>query len=454
LFIDTHTHLSFPEYALDRDEVIQRAKAKGIKFFIEVGTDLESSKAAVELAQEEEASFAAVGFHPHEASRLDEEKLNTIAQLAHKEKVVAVGEIGLDYYRNLSAREVQREAFRKQIRLANELGLPIIVHVRDAQQEALEILKNEWSSQAGGVLHCFSGNLSQAREAINLGLHIAFSGSITFNSSRLLGIMKELPLERILLETDSPYLAPPPFRGKRNEPAHLILIAQKMADTLELTLDDVARITTLNAMRLFGLGPLDKPKIAYQIRNSLYLNITNRCTNACIFCVRNFTDFVMGHNLRLEEEPTSKEILEAIGDSSSYKEVVFCGYGEPLLRLEVVKEVSQRLKEKGVWVRLNTNGQGNLIHKRNIVPELKGLIDEVCVSLNASNEQLYEKISPSLFGPDTYERVKEFILECKKFIPKVSITVVHLPELNLNECRRVAEELGVGFRVRKLNVVG
>jgi len=198
----------------------------------------------------------------------------------------------------------------------------------------------------------------------------------------------------------------------------------------------------------------ERGQIAYPIRNSLYLNITNRCTAACTFCVRYHTDLVKGHNLRLAEEPAAAELIAQIGDPGKYAEIVFCGYGEPLLRLEVVKAVAAEVKRRGGKVRIDTNGHANLIHKRNVLPELAGLVDAVSVSLNAQNAELYEKISQPKFGIETYESVKEFIREANKFIPEVTATVVSLPEVDIDACRRIAEELGARFRVREYNVVG
>ena len=188
-----------------------------------------------------------------------------------------------------------------------------------------------------------------------------------------------------------------------------------IAQVKGLSFDDVARITSFNAMQLFGIGEIAaKGKITYPIRNSLYLNITNRCTSACTFCVRYYSDFVKGHYLRLKDEPSAEELIADIGDPKKYDEIVFCGYGEPLLRLDVVKSVSAEVKRRGGKVRIDTNGHANLIHKRNILPELAGVVDAVSVSLNAQNAEVYEKLSQPRFGPAAYDAVKEFIREAKK----------------------------------------
>lgn len=189
--------------------------------------------------------------------------------------------------------------------------------------------------------------------------------------------------------------------------------------------------------------------IAYQIGNSLYLNITNRCTSKCSFCIRYKTKlFNSKHELWLKKEPTTEEMIKAIGDPSKYKEVVFCGYGEPLIRLDTVKEVAQWLKAKDSTVRIDTNGHGNLIHKRNILPELKGLVDAISISLNAPDKRTYQKLCRSDFGESVFDAIIEFAKEAKKYIPKVELTVVGIPEINVEECRKIADELGVSFRIR------
>lgn len=195
--------------------------------------------------------------------------------------------------------------------------------------------------------------------------------------------------------------------------------------------------------------------IAYPVGDSLYLNITNRCTNECPFCIRNLSrKFNQQYELWLEREPSAEEILTAIGDASKYKQIVFCGYGEPLLRLDVVKEVAGKLKgerreERGERrIRIDTNGTANLFWGRNILPELKGLVDVVSVSLNAENAQVYERVCRPSFGEKTYAAVIDFIREAKKYIPEVEATVVNLPSIDKEACGRIAKELGVSFRIR------
>lgn len=444
------------EYAPDREEVIRRAVDAGVTCLVCVGYDLPSSIESVELAQRHTEVYAAIGIHPHDAGTATDEALSRIRELSESEKVVALGETGLDFYRDLSPREAQEASFRAHIRLAGELDLPLIIHNREAHEAVLKIMDEEQASRA--VLHCFPGDLSLAREVIRRGSLISFGGPITYEKSgsgRLSRIAGELPLEKIMLETDAPYLTPVPHRGKRNEPAFIPLIAERVAQAAKLTAADVARVTSHTARAFFGIGDPDPAKIVYQIRNSLYLNLTNRCTHECTFCARVTNPVVKGHNLHLERDPTADELLAAIGDPSPYEEVVFCGYGEPLLKYHVLLDVAKALKPTGVKLRLDTNGTGNLIHRRNIVPELAGILDAVSISLNAPDPETYLRLCPNVYGEKAYPAVLEFIRECRKYIPEIIATVVDVPGLDVEACRKLSEEdLKVGFRVRKYNNVG
>ena len=260
--VDTHAHLDFAKFDADRPAVMERARAAGVGTIVNVGTDLTSSRRAVDLAEQYEAVYAAVGMHPHGAKTLDGATLAQLRELAQKPKVVAVGEIGLDYYRDLSPRDAQRRAFQAQLAWAARLGKPVIIHDRDAHDEILEGLTNwaaglENSTLAGrlGVLHTFSGDLDMAKTSIDLGFYISISGPVTYRNARQLpGIVRALPLDRLLVETDCPFLAPEPYRGKRNEPAYTRLVAERIAELRDISFDDLAGATTANAHRLFGLA--------------------------------------------------------------------------------------------------------------------------------------------------------------------------------------------------------
>jgi len=253
---DTHTHLDFPEFDGDRERVIEQALAAGVRAIVNVGTDLDSSRAAVALAGAHPQIYAAVGVHPHDAKTMTVEILEELRTLAKHPKVVAIGEIGLDFYRDLSPREKQRQVFEQQLALASETGKPVIIHDREAHKEVMAILRRwaEGCQQPVGVLHCFSGDLAMAQEAIKLGFYISIAGPVTFpNARRLRELVRQLPLEKLLVETDCPYLTPHPHRGKRNEPAYVKLVAQEVTHIKGLTLEEVARVTSDNARALFAL---------------------------------------------------------------------------------------------------------------------------------------------------------------------------------------------------------
>jgi len=253
--IDSHCHLDFSHFDQDRDEVLARAAEAGLVAIVNPGADLESTRRAVALAHKYANLYAAVGIHPHDASTLNPLALSELRQLAAHPKVVAVGEIGLDYYRDLSPRAQQRAAFEAQLALAHELGLPVIIHQRESAADVMAILR-DWAAAGytGCVLHAFSGDEATADEAVALGFYIGVGGPLTFqNARRLPEIVARLPLDRLLIETDAPYLAPHPYRGKRNEPAYVAVVAHRLAELRQMPLEAVARQVTNNARQLFRL---------------------------------------------------------------------------------------------------------------------------------------------------------------------------------------------------------
>ncbi|MBU1178412.1 TatD family hydrolase [Patescibacteria group bacterium] len=259
MLIDTHAHLDFKEYDKDRAEVIQRAFDNGVEKIITIGCSLERSQAAVDLAQKYDNVYASIGIHPDDIKELgDSSALEKLYALGKQEKVVAVGEIGLEYYQveDEKVKKAQVNGFREQLNLAKELELPVILHCRDAYEEMIEILKSDGAvkGKARGVVHCFLGNKEIARQLVDLGYYLSFTGIITFkNATDTLPIVAETPLERIMVETDCPYLAPEPNRGKRNEPAYVRQVAEQVASTKEVGMDKIEEATTNNAINLFNL---------------------------------------------------------------------------------------------------------------------------------------------------------------------------------------------------------
>ena len=251
---DTHAHLDDKKYDQDREEMLKRAQAKGIQHIVNVGYDLASSQRSIRLAEQFAFIYAAVGIHPHDAGETTEESFSKLRKLAEHPKVVAVGEMGLDYFRDLSPRDIQQQVFRRQLGLARAIGKPVIIHDREAHGDIMTILKEEQAGQIGGILHCFSGSWEMAEQCLEMGFYLSIAGPVTFSNARkLVEIAAKVPLNRLLIETDAPYLTPEPYRGKRNESAHVALVAEKIASVRKITLEELAEATTSNGLRVFKL---------------------------------------------------------------------------------------------------------------------------------------------------------------------------------------------------------
>ncbi len=455
MIIDTHAHLDFPDFKDDIDDVIKRADEVGVEYIINVGTSVGTSVKSIELTKKYDRIYASVGIHPNSASDVQADDWPRLEALAGQSKVVAIGETGLDYYRDRSKKEDQKRLFHKHLELAVKHNLPVIIHNREASSDCLEIVR-KYSGRVSGVIHCFAGSRDDASEFLELGFHISFAGPITYpKAENLREASKAVPIEKLLLETDCPFLAPQQKRGKRNEPSYLQYTIPVLAGLHKLTVEDIKRITSLTATNLFGIAQSNlKPEIAYVIRNSLYLNITSRCPNKCVFCSRETAPYVKGHYLGTNNEPTIEELKDAIGDPSGYDEVVFCGFGESTERLDVLKEIAGYLKERGSKVRLDTNGLGDLINSRSICEELEGLIDTICISLNTNIEEEYQKLCHSEYDNQAYPALISFIKKARNYIPDVMISIVGMPGIDVEACRKIAEDLGVRFRVREYNNVG
>jgi len=450
MFIDTHTHLFFPNFEEDLDEVIQRAKENGVEYMLIPGTDIPTTKQAIEIAEKYDFIYAAAGVHPHDTAEWKDEMINEIKELAQHEKVVAIGEIGLDYYYDFSPKEKQHQAFKAQIELALELNLPIIVHSRDSQDDMMDIIRSYKETPLKAQLHCFAGTIEEARELIEMGHFISFPGNITFKKmDSLREVLKRVDTENLLLETDSPFMTPVPHRGKRNEPAYVKLVAEKVAEIHHLTLEDIGRTTSYNAYKLFGIGEKPKLHFTYQIGNSLYINVTNRCNADCVFCDRKGEASLKGYSLKMSksQEPDAQTYIEEIGDPTKYSEIVFCGYGEPTIRWEVVKEVAKYVKDNGGKTRMNSDGHGNYINKRDITPELKGLIDSVSISLNSVDPEQYSKLMR--VDPKLHAEMIDFARKAKDYT-RVVMSIVGLSSVDTEKAKKfITEEIGVEYRLRE-----
>ena len=254
MLTDTHCHLDFKDFESDRNEVIKRSKEEGVDLIVNVGSSLQGTKASIEISEENDFIYAAAGIHPHEADSVTEKDLEEFRKFLDRDKVVAIGEIGLDYFKNISSRDNQKKLVKILLKEAKERDLPIVIHNRDAHEDISAILKDIMGNKLRGVMHCFSGDERFLNDCLDMGLYVSFTCNLTFkNAGRLREVAKKAPIERLLLETDAPFLAPQVFRGKRNEPNYVKYLAEEIARIKGLNLEEVARITTDNAKKLFSL---------------------------------------------------------------------------------------------------------------------------------------------------------------------------------------------------------
>jgi TatD DNase family protein len=451
MFVDTHSHLFSPEFGDDLETVIDNAKSSGVDYIIVPAIDIETSKKVIDLTEKYDFIYGAVGIHPHESKNWDPALINDLDELLNHNKIVAIGEIGLDYYYDFSPRDKQIEALKAQLDLALKRNLPVVLHNREADEDMMSILKSYAGSGLRAQLHCFSGSLENANDLFQMHHYISFTGNITFNKmENLRQIVAHTSLDHILLETDSPYMSPVPFRGKRNEPAKVRLVAEKIAELHKITVEEVGLVTSFNAFKLFGIGGKKDIIYTYKIHNSLYINITNRCNADCVFCNRKTDPVVAGYNLHMSksDEPPAEIYISEIGDPKQFDEIVFCGFGEPTIRWDVVKKIAKYVKDNGGRTRLNTNGHGNYINKKDITPELNHLIDIVSISLNAVDPKQYSEIMR--LDSSFFNEMINFAKSAKLYVEKVVMSVVSISSINIEKARGIAEEkVGAEFRVRE-----
>lgn len=254
MFFDSHAHYDDKRFSKDRYKIIENAHKAGVEYIMNVGADLKTSADSIALAEKYPFVYAAVGVHPHDVKNLEEEDIEKLYGLANQDKVMAFGEIGLDYFYDKSERELQKEWFIEQMELAKELELPIIVHSRDAAKDTFDILRDYKGNMFGGVIHCFGGSAEQAKEYVKDGYYLGIGGVVTFkNAKKTVEVVREIPMDHLVIETDCPYLAPEPYRGKRNDSTYLKYIAETIAEIKNISAEEVARITTENAKKLYGI---------------------------------------------------------------------------------------------------------------------------------------------------------------------------------------------------------
>jgi len=452
MFIDSHAHLFDRKFEADLDRVLDRARAAGVERVVTLGDTVENSKRAIALALRHPMILAAVGVHPHHARDWNGTTEQTITRFTETPRVVAIGEIGLDYHYNPDSAVVQRRVFRNQLALARELDMPVSIHCREAYDDLIEDIQTEKAENVGGVVHCFTGSLDDAKSLIDQGFYLGVGGTITFpNAEPLRFVVQQVGIDYVVLETDSPYLAPQTKRGRRNEPAHLPYTARVVADLTGHGYRDVARTTRYNTLRAFRLSRDLQPQPVFVWEGNIYVNLTNDCTNDCSFCHKQGEGIARGVRLTVPEPPPAEAVLRCLEDEQfeHYDSVVFSGMGEPTLRLETLIHVAKVLREKGKRITLETNGQADLGRKHSAIDELEGVVDTLRVSLNAPDRETYNALCHPEDPERAFDGIVSFLKAAKGRFPEVAATTIELPEIDIEKVRHLAEdEIGVPLLVR------
>lgn len=448
---DSHAHLHFNHFDHDLEQVLERAALSGISHVMIPSVDLATAIKSAEIAEKHNC-YSAAAFHPEHLPTEDADKgWREIRKVLMRPRTVAAGETGLDFHHETFSRDVQRHWFRKHIELAESIGYPLIVHSRDAEEEVLARLPEKPSVPV--ILHCWSGGKMATEKAVSRGFYIGVGGPLTYRkNTKRREIAAGVPSELILAETDSPFLAPEPFRGKRNEPAHARLVVERLRELQGFgqSIEGVSFMLWENALRAFLLHPLARrADIVYRYDRSAYINITSRCCNSCIFCAGRTADGVGGNYLRHREDPGEDLVLSTLDafPLEDFGETVFCGLGEPSLRSGLVVKCSERLSRRGVTTRLNTNGLCTSFMGDEAVLELIRAVDSVSISLNASAADEYRRICrPSL--ENAWEHLMKFIRLVRQAGVKATLTAVKGSGADIPRVESMAGRLGLPFRVR------
>ncbi len=411
------------------------------------GITPESSRKAAQLSGKYQGVFAAAGIHPNEADINSADMLTDIARTVLYPGVIAVGETGLDFFHKRVSASLQIELFEKHIHLAEIFGLTLIVHSRDAEETVLDVLGE--NPEVPVIMHCYTGPDKVAQEAADRGFFIGFAGPLTYRrNDRLRKLAGLLPKEQVLVETDAPYLTPEPVRGKRNEPSYVIHTAGVLADLWNMDMLSASKILLDNSLRAFQLAPVARTDLVYMLYNRIYMNITGRCTNHCLFCVKDRTDGIGGYYLKHHEEPSFKALKDIVGalQPEWAEEIVFCGYGEPTMRPELLQALAKTVAEKGFSVRLNTNG---LCLERLSPEETLGLLepfDDVSISLNASDMEEYNAVCVPE-NDSAWDNLQKFIQLSRK-VCRTRLTAVRYPGADMKSVAAYALKINLPLRIR------
>ena len=459
---DTHAHLDDERFDEDRLEVIERARQVGVERILTVDSEPHRIGVSSALAARHPGIYAASGVHPHEASKVDEAVLESVwRQLVETPRVRAVGEIGLDYYYMNSPRESQIRVFREMLHLALESGKPVVVHVRDAHEDAIRILSETDIGRVGGVIHCFSGGPDEAEAYLSMGLFISISGVVTYKKADLLReVAASLPADRILVETDSPYLGPGDRRGRRCEPAYVAFTTERLAEVRGVGPQDLARQTKDNGLRLFGIQPVEQAlgPLVRERDGRLFLRVTGRSRlgRACsdLWPPSRQEPLVLHANAAsnegLSREPLLSDLLEALEgrDLSGYEAVVITG-GEPTMRWDLVPELASELRGRGVArLALDTDGLAGLEGGERVWDEVSGLFDEVSVCLPAGDAETYARLCSGPLAKRGFDIAIQTLRRLRGRGLQVRLLCPASARSHLRHCRHLASRNGVALEFR------
>lgn len=416
--IDSHCHLNLEHFEDDRDITVARAVYDGVTAFMNIGYDRTSLRQTLELLEEYPFMFGAAGVHPHDAAAYGPELDAEVRAALEHPRVVAVGEIGLDFYRDISPREVQTDVFRKMIALSRERHKPIVIHCRDAFNEVIETLLSEGGTYHG-IFHAFSAGEAEALSIFQLGFHVGIGGVVTYKNARLAETVALLPIEKIVIETDSPYLTPHPWRGKRNEPSFVAHVLRTIARVKNLTVAEVDRITTQNYLDAMGLGPEALPRPVYKIADAVYIQ-TAAATPSDL-------DYVA---------------------PDSVTEAVLTGVVDPLDHMENTLAIASRACELGWHVRVNTSGFANQAAGRDLTKELAAVVNEIDVTLFGVNPKQHDELAYPTVGTEGWEVLRDFLRCSVASGIETVCEFVATPGFEPEPCRELARALGARYDIR------
>lgn len=446
---DTHCHLQFPGLAEGAEELVERAARAGVRGMLTLGTDLEDSRRAMDLAAGLPGVRAACGVHPGESGSVDpDDGAAELFRMALEPSAVAVGEAGLDLHHRRVELPVQAEWLRRQSGIARALNLPLVVHSRKAERECLDVLGESPGHPV--VMHCYTGPDEVALESARRGWWVGFAGPLSYSGNgRLRKLAGRLPADRIVVETDAPFLAPQPVRGRTNEPAFVVHTARAASRAMGLEPDAGMDLLWKSSLRLLGLGENARTDPLYVLGENVYVNLTGRCDNDCAFCIRRRKPGLGGYHLRHSGEMDADRLRLAMRllRPSDFREVVFCGYGEPTMRPELLRELAAAASAGGGRVRLNTNGLATGRIGREGARRMLEPFDSVSVSLNASGPEEYARVCrPG--RPDAWSDLMDFLDLLAELPVDAAVTAVRDSGADLKATAALAERLGFPFRAR------